>query len=91
MTDLKELVATCRGCGRALNGKPYYMGGDAFHPVTGERCPISYYGGYVCSEDCDRRSLYEMESIFPRAGKAHILSTPAAQRLASNWIGGKTR
>lgn len=48
--------ATCRGCGMELNGTPYFMGGQAYHPETGETCSISFWGGYVCSEDCDRSS-----------------------------------
>jgi len=51
MTD--EETAVCRGCGMKLNGKPYYMGGIARHPKTGEQCNASFWGGYVCSDRCD--------------------------------------
>ena len=37
MHDSDE-VAVCRGCGRELNGKPCYMGGDAYHPDTRRIC-----------------------------------------------------
>lgn len=53
-------VATCRGCRMELRGKPYYMGGSAYHPRTGEQCKVNRYGGYVCSESCDQRATKEM-------------------------------
>lgn len=78
-------IATCRGCGRGLNGEPYYKGKPAYHPDTGERCPVNFYGGFACSEGCDRHVLYEMESSFPGAGKATSLSSGATQQLRANW------
>jgi len=53
--------AECRGCGMTLKGKPYYMGGAAYHPTTREQCKINFYGGYVCSDDCDRAVNNEMK------------------------------
>lgn len=61
-----EEVVECRGCRRVLKGKPYYMGGSAYHPVTNERCKVNFYGGFVCSDECDKRANYEQESSFPR-------------------------
>lgn len=62
--ETKE-VATCRGCGKELIGNPYYMGGNAYHPQTKERCKINFYGGFVCCEECDKIANYEQESSFP--------------------------
>ncbi len=45
---MEQETAICRGCGKILNGKPYYMGGDAYDPVTKERARVNFYGGFVC-------------------------------------------
>jgi len=50
----EEQEAECRGCGMKLIGKPYHLGGGARHPKTNEQCSVSFWGGYVCSDDCDR-------------------------------------
>lgn len=59
---MKQKKAICRGCKRVLNGKPYYFGETAYHPETGERCKINFYGGFVCSEQCDRDASRELEA-----------------------------
>lgn len=82
--ELKE-IARCRGCGRALIGEPYYTGRGALIPETKERAPISFYGGYVCSYDCDYRACLEMESSFPGAGVAKRLGSGSSARVRSNW------
>jgi hypothetical protein len=69
-----------------LRGKPYYMGGSAYHPLTGDRCKINYYGGYVCSRQCDFRSSLELEQSMPGHGMSQrTLTQPAAAALKSNW------
>jgi hypothetical protein len=80
--------AVCRGCGLVLSGKPYWAGGSAYHPRTGDRCPANYYGGYACSEQCDRKASREQESSFPGAGPARTLSSCAERRLRDNWPQG---
>jgi hypothetical protein len=60
-----EEKATCRGCNKELNGKPYYMGGQAYHPRTNERCKVNFYGGFVCSDECDKRANYDHEASMP--------------------------
>lgn len=77
--------AICRGCGRPLQGKPYYMGGSAYIPETGKRAPVNYFGGFVCSESCDRRVCLEMLSSMPGAGEARRLDTPCQQSVQRNW------
>ena len=50
---MSEETAECRGCGMKLIGKPYYTGGTARHPKTGKQCSVSFWGGFVCSDNCD--------------------------------------
>jgi len=85
MSARDDTVARCRGCGRELRGKPYWMGGSAYHPDTGEQAKVNFYGGFVCSRGCDRRASLELEDSMPGAGRSTTLSTYAQQRLESNW------
>ena len=77
--------AICRGCGKVLDGKPYHLGGNAFDPDTGYKCRINHYGGYVCSEYCDRLACLALESSIPGAGQAKFLSSFSAQTVKTNW------
>ncbi len=84
---MKDETATCRGCGKSLMGTPYHFGGDAYDPVTDERCKFNFYGGYVCSRECDVSSSRQLENSMP----GHLddnfsrLSTFASRSIASNW------
>lgn len=64
MTEIRD-QATCRCCKTPLKGTAYMYGGDAYHPKTGERCKVNFYGGYVCSDLCDRRATYDLEESMP--------------------------
>ncbi len=75
----------CRGCGRTLEGKPYWAGGPAYIPGTRERAKANHYGGWVCSKVCDERACLSMESSFPGVGKAKSLSQFAKRSIQSNW------
>jgi ribosomal protein L34E len=62
-------TAKCRGCGRALEGSPYWKGGNAYVPGTktrnrpyGVRAMGHWYGGWVCSASCNRRVFKDMQS-----------------------------
>lgn len=85
--------ATCRGCGRVLIGRNYCYGGDAYVPRpdgsnSGRRAKVNYYGGFVCSRDCDYRSALELEQSMPGHGysqRSLSPNSPAAQRVESNW------
>lgn len=77
-------VAYCRYCNRALNGAPYYMGKSAYDPKTGEKCKINFYGGFVCSQQCDYNACIDQESSFG-AGIARTLSSPARNHYNKNW------
>ena len=86
IASASEETAECRGCRMKLRGKPYYMGGRAYHPVTGAECKINYYGGFVCSRECDFRSSLELEQDMPGHGSGQTrLGTYAAQSLRHNW------
>ena len=82
--------AVCRHCGRALIGKPYHLGGAAHipdaHGRPGKRAPSCYYGGYVCSEQCDRATSLELEQSMPGHGwEQKRLGQEAERRVRSNW------
>ena len=64
----ETVKARCRGCGVVLKGTPYHLGGSAIHPRTGKVCKANYYGGWVCSPQCDYRSSLELEHTMPGHG-----------------------
>lgn len=79
-------TAVCRGCRKVLRGKPYHMGGSAYDPRTGERCRVNFYGGFVCSEDCDRRASLALEQTMPGHGYTQTsIGCYAAESLKQNW------
>lgn len=79
--------ATCRGCGKVLIGKPYHMGGSAYLPGSKmEPARVNFYGGFVCSENCDRRASLELERTMPgHSYDQSRLSSFAADSLRRNW------
>jgi len=78
--------AKCRHCGLVLDGKPYYMGGVAFHPRTREICKINYYGGFVCSRECDKGASLDLERSMPGHTRAQErLGYFAKAHYDSNW------
>ena len=81
----KTEVAACRNCGMTLIGLPYYKGGAAYHPETKERCKINFYGGYVCSHNCDIKASTSLEMSMPGGTPFTTLSTQASRNLESNW------
>lgn len=82
---MSDEQATCRGCGMVLRGKPYYMGGHAFHPRTGEQCKVNHYGGFVCSEQCDRNASVRQHASMPGCAGATRPDCYAAERIRRNW------
>ena len=82
--------ATCRHCGKLLLGKDYCLGGAAYIPDAdgrpGKRAPSNYYGGYVCSRDCDYQAALALERSMP--GHGYSQKSPgsdAMRRIESNW------
>ncbi len=64
-------TAECRGCGMKLKGKPYHLGGPAYHPKTNEMCNVSFWGGFVCSDACDRESDQRQERSIDEHNRAN--------------------
>lgn len=91
MTDderAAEEKAYCRGCGRELKGRAYHTGGIAYIPETWERAKLNFYGGWVCSYDCDLRSSLRVEQTMPghEASQQRLgLGSPAWISLKNNW------
>ena len=82
--DLIE-KAKCRNCSMELIGTPYYMGGGAYFPDTMKRVPVNFYGGYVCSMNCDRQVCLNMSSNMPGAGHTTTLNSLEANSVRDNW------
>lgn len=82
---MAEEKAKCRGCGKELLGKPYHLGGYAYDPETGKQAKLNFYGGYVCSYQCDVRACLEMSSSMPGAGPAISLNSPEREQVELNW------
>lgn len=83
---MAEETAECRGCGKALRGKPYHMGGDAYLPDTNERAKVNHYGGFVCSRTCDFNASLALERSMPGHGFSQKrLSCYAQEALKRNW------
>lgn len=83
---MSDEVATCRGCRMVLKGKPYSAGGLAYHPRTNEQAKVNFYGGYVCSPECDFKSSLELERTMPgHSYTQRDIGTFARQSLNRNW------
>lgn len=90
MTAAREETATCRGCGRKLIGKPYWAGGQAYHPETRERAKVNSYGGFVCSYRCDVKAALELEQSMPGHGITQKALLPeTARETYRRWFGGQ--
>jgi ribosomal protein L34E len=70
-------TAECRACGLKLVGDPYHKSRTlARHPVTGDVCSVNFYGGYVCSDECDRAATArQRRSIDDHAGERRRTDT----------------
>lgn len=77
-------IATCRGCGKALRGEPYYKGKPAFLE-NGRQAKTCHYGGFVCSYDCDYQATLELEESMPGHAGQKRLDPNFAARLSRKW------
>ena len=77
--------AVCRGCGMKLIGKAYHYGGFAIHPRTGDQVKNNYYGGFVCSEGCDRRAHLEQEESMPGHDGQRSLDYATDRKITEKW------
>lgn len=83
---MNKETASCRRCGKVLIGNPYYMGGQAYIPETKKEAKINYYGGFVCSENCDIHACLELEQSMPGHGMTQkTISSQAQKKVNANW------
>lgn len=88
MHSCTDTQAVCRGCGRKLEGSPYWKGGRAAVWVNGRyshAAKANYYGGWVCSRSCDYRASLELEGSMPGHQGQRSLDGPAMARINANW------
>ena len=79
-------IATCRGCGKVLRGKPYWAGGSAYDPDTGTRAKVNHYGGFVCSRRCDFNASLRLEQSMPGHNITQTqLGCYSIESLRRNW------
>lgn len=81
MADWRTDKSYCRGCDRQMEttseGTPLAQDGN--------RAPRNYFGGYVCSHQCDRNACLRMLSSMPGAGLAKHLDSGTRASVESNW------
>lgn len=75
-------VEQCRGCRRELRSS---SSGSAYDPITGSSVPWGHYGGWVCSEACERSVSFRVESSMPGTGPLKSLSCFAQKSLKDHW------
>mgnify|MGYP000122506509 CR=1 FL=1 len=74
-------TAHCRHCQKTAIGKPYHLGGLA---PKGWR--TNFYGGFVCSPECDFRASLALEQTMPgHSYKDTSLGCFAEKHYKSNW------
>ena len=82
--------AECRGCGKELQGDAYMYGGRAYITTTRKYgsvpAPSCHYGGFVCSESCDRRTCLSLERTMPGHGQGqNSLNYNLDRDIISKW------
>lgn len=81
-----EDKAHCRGCKKELAGNPYYAGGYAYDPVTRESAKTCFYGGWVCSRECDLSACLSLERTMPGHGYGQREPGQLAMQVINrNW------
>lgn len=69
-----------------LRGSPYFKGGLAYLPLPkGDSVKACYYGGWVCSKECDTRACRELEESMPGHGWGSGISREIRKRLDQVW------
>jgi hypothetical protein len=82
-----EETAECRRCKRKLKGRPYYTGNlYAVVPGTMQEARINYYGGFVCSRECDYYACLDLERTMPGHSLSKTTITSQARaKVEQNW------
>lgn len=68
-----------------LIGKAYHLGGTAYHPRTDVQVKVSHFGGFVCSEWCDRRSHIDQEESMPGHAGQRNLDPQTDRKITEKW------
>ena len=87
MHKCTDTQAVCRGCGKLLDGSPYFKGGRAYDPKTREAAKVCHYGGWVCSRECDYRATLTLEQSMPGHRGQARLSGDVLRKLNARWEG----
>ncbi len=82
--------AHCRGCRRELDGAwnavqayvPARPGVASWNRTEARR---NYYGGWVCSRECDYRAALELYQDMPGCGTAQKPERAALEKIERNW------
>lgn len=76
----------CRGCGKLLNGDGS-QGSSVYDPDTKKEAKWNYYGGWVCSKQCDYNSSLELERSMPgHMGQNRLsLGSTSYNSVETNW------
>lgn len=85
---MTDETAICRNCNKELMGKPYHLGGAAYIRRDGflTQVPVNFYGGFVCSRNCDIEVCLAVERTMPgHNGSQKTPSQPALTKVNKNW------
>lgn len=76
----------CRGCRKTLNGDGS-QGSSVSDPDTREAAKWNYYGGWVCSRQCDYNSSLRLEQSMPgHIGQTRLsLGSASYNAVERNW------
>jgi hypothetical protein len=79
-------TCNCRGCGKLLNGDGSQMSAVS-DPDTNLPAKLNYYGGWVCSRQCDYNSSLRLEQSMPgHTGQTRLsLGSSSYKSIEENW------
>ncbi len=77
------LVTECRHCRSVLHKRS--ASSEAFVPGTTDNAKRNYYGGWVCSRECDYKACIAMEVSWGARRQSCCPNKPAMERIEFNW------
>lgn len=81
MNEGKKMA--CRYCGKELYQVDQVY---AYDPETRESAKINFYGGFVCSQQCDFNASLELERSMPGHGYSQKkLGCFSSEHYRNNW------
>lgn len=72
----------CRNCRTPITEKSNTY---AIVDSTKKEAKQNFYGGWVCSPQCDRQACLDLKSDMPGAGRATSLNSSEEKKMRSNW------